>query len=70
LLGASPGASTAAFIAIEVLQRYFGDRLTVDGWLPRLRQIIPTYGIDLKIDTDACRATRADTAPVLGLRTT
>jgi malate dehydrogenase (quinone) len=69
LLGASPGASTAAFIAIEVLEKYFGDRLTEDGWLPKLREIIPTYGIDLKTDANACRRTRADTAPVLGLRT-
>jgi malate dehydrogenase (quinone) len=69
LLGASPGASTAAFIAVEVLQQYFADRLTPDAWLPKLKQIIPTYGIDLKQDADACRRTRADTAPVLGLRT-
>lgn len=67
LLGASPGASTAAFIAIEVLERYFGDHLTVDSWLPRLQQIIPTYGIDLKADADTCRKTRAETALVLGL---
>jgi malate dehydrogenase (quinone) len=65
LLGASPGASTAAFIALEVLQRCFADELTESGWLPRLKAIIPTYGIDLKVDADACRRTRADTAPVL-----
>ena len=64
-LGASPGASTAAFIAMEVLQKCFADRLTADGWLPALRRMIPTYGIDLKQDADACRRTRADTAPVL-----
>jgi malate dehydrogenase (quinone) len=65
LLGASPGASTAASIAIDVLQKCFGDELTEDAWLPRLRAIIPTYGIDLKADAGACRRTRADTAPVL-----
>jgi malate dehydrogenase (quinone) len=68
LLGASPGASTAAFIAIEVLQTCFADRLTPDAWLPKLKAVIPTYGIDLKVDADACRRTRADTAPVLGLQ--
>lgn len=67
LLGASPGASTAAFIAIEVLEKCFADRLTEDGWLPRLREVIPTYGIDLKVDADACRKIRSETAPVLGL---
>jgi malate dehydrogenase (quinone) len=65
LLGASPGASTAAAIAIDVLKKCFGNELTESGWLPRLKTIIPTFGIDLKIDADACRRTRAETAPVL-----
>ena len=65
LLGASPGASTAAFIALEVLQRCFAEHLTESAWLPKLRTVIPTYGIDLKTDAAACRRTRADTARVL-----
>jgi malate dehydrogenase (quinone) len=65
LLGASPGASTAAFIATEVLRTCFADRLTEEGWLPALRRLIPTYGVDLALDADACRKTRADTATVL-----
>ncbi|GAN55718.1 malate dehydrogenase (quinone) [Tanticharoenia sakaeratensis] len=69
LLGASPGASTAAFIAVSLLEKCFADRLTDDAWLPKLRAIIPTYGIDLRTDAEACRRTRAETAPVLGLRT-
>lgn len=69
LLGASPGASTAAFIATEVLHKCFADRLTPDGWLPRLKQIIPTFGVDLRVDADACRAIRAETAAVLNLET-
>lgn len=67
LLGASPGASTAAFIAIGVLQKCFAAELTEAAWLPKLKQIIPTYGIDLKQDADACRRIRAETAPVLEL---
>ena len=67
LLGASPGASTAAFIAIGVLQKRFPDELTESAWLPKLKQIIPSYGIDLKQDADACRRIRAETAPVLKL---
>jgi len=65
LLGASPGASTAAFIAMEVLHTCFAEYLTDEAWLPVLKRIIPTYGIDLKRDADACRRTRADTAAVL-----
>lgn len=68
LLGASPGASTAAFICLEVLQKCFAGRLTQDDWLPKLQQIIPTWGIDLKRDADACRHTREQTAQALGLQ--
>jgi malate dehydrogenase (quinone) len=65
LLGASPGASTAAFIAVGVLEKCFASELTESGWLPKLKEIIPTYGIDLAQDADACRKTRADTAALL-----
>ncbi|MDR3505104.1 MAG: malate dehydrogenase (quinone) [Acidocella sp.] len=68
LLGASPGASTAAFITLEVLKKCFAGRLTEGDWLPKLLQITPTWGIDLKRDADACRHTRALTAQVLGLQ--
>jgi malate dehydrogenase (quinone) len=65
LLGASPGASTAAFIAVGVLQKCFADRLTEGGWLPKLKSMVPTYGIDLTTDADACRKSRSETARVL-----
>jgi malate dehydrogenase (quinone) len=65
LLGASPGASTAAFVAISVLQKYFPDELTASGWLPKLKEIIPSYGVSLIEDADLCRKVRAETAAVL-----
>ncbi len=67
LMGASPGASTAAWVASEVLKRCFAAKLTDEAWLPRLKAMIPTWGVDLKTDAHACRETRARTAPVLGL---
>jgi malate dehydrogenase (quinone) len=66
LLGASPGASTAAFIAVEVLEKCFEKELE-GGWRDQLKRIIPTYGIDLTEDADACRDIRAKTAAVLKL---
>lgn len=66
LLGASPGASTAAFIALNVLQKSFEGELQA-GWLTKLKEIIPTFGIDLKVDAEACRSTRQSTAKTLGL---
>ena len=65
LLGASPGASTAAFVAISVLQKYFPNELTASGWLPKLKEIIPSYGVSLIEDADLCRQVRAETAAVL-----
>ena len=66
LLGASPGASTSAFIALEVLEKCFEKELA-GGWRDRLKTIIPTYGIDLIQDAAATRDIRAQTAAVLGL---
>ena len=66
LLGASPGASTAAFIALNVLQKSFKDQLQ-DGWEAKLKEMIPTFGIDLKVDADACHSIRQSTAKTLGL---
>jgi malate dehydrogenase (quinone) len=67
LLGASPGASTAAFIAIEVLEKCFAQELANGGWLERLKKVIPTYGIDLTRDAVATRNIRATTARLLKL---
>jgi malate dehydrogenase (quinone) len=66
LLGASPGASTAAFIAFQVLEKCFASELA-GGWRDKLKTMIPTYGIDLTQDAAALRDTRAKTAAVLGL---
>jgi malate dehydrogenase (quinone) len=66
LLGASPGASTAAYIAFQVLEKCFASELA-GGWRDKLKTIIPTYGIDLTKDAAATRDTRAKTAAVLGL---
>ncbi|RXZ87588.1 malate:quinone oxidoreductase [Agromyces atrinae] len=65
LLGASPGASTAAPIMLDVLSRCFPDRYA--GWLPRLRELIPAYGTKLNDDPEAARASLDATAAALKL---
>jgi malate dehydrogenase (quinone) len=40
LLDASPGASTAAFIALSVLEKCFAGELTEGRWLAKLRAIV------------------------------
>jgi hypothetical protein len=58
LLGASPGASTAASIAIGVLKKCFKDELTANRWLPKLKEIIPSYGESLIEDAALTRQVR------------
>jgi malate dehydrogenase (quinone) len=44
LLGASPGASTAVSIMLELLQRCFKEELATPEWKNKLTQMIPSYG--------------------------
>ncbi|GAO00888.1 MULTISPECIES: malate:quinone oxidoreductase [Komagataeibacter] len=65
LLGASPGASTAAPIMLTVLQRCFGGRLP--QWESRLREMIPSYGVKLGQDAALCAQVRDRTRAALQL---
>lgn len=67
LLGASPGASTAAPIMLQVLERCFPDRW--QEWQPALRQMVPSAGTELAADPAAARETLTRTARALGLAT-
>ena len=44
LLGASPGASTAVTIMLEVLQRCFKERLASASWQQHLQDLLPSIG--------------------------
>jgi len=46
LLGASPGASTAAPIMLNVLEEVFADKVAGE-WNAKLKEIIPSYGTKL-----------------------
>ena len=46
LLGASPGASTAAPIMLNVLEEVFSDKVAGE-WNAKLKEIIPSYGTKL-----------------------
>ena len=68
LLGASPGASTAAAIMIKVLELCFGKELA-GSWKSKFEEIIPSYGHSLIDDAALTKKVRDDTAAVLGLQT-
>ena len=50
LLGASPGASTAAPIMLHLIEKAFADKVATPEWQERLREIIPSYGQKLNDD--------------------
>ncbi|MGQ7819472.1 malate:quinone oxidoreductase [Metapseudomonas furukawaii] len=59
LLGASPGASTAAPIMLNVLEKTFGDKVRSPEWQARLKAIIPSYGRKLNDDLALTNEIRA-----------
>jgi malate dehydrogenase (quinone) len=65
MLGASPGASTAVWIMLQVIERCFAEKLTVGGWSVKLKELIPSYGQSLIEDAALCQRVRAETAAVL-----
>lgn len=67
LLGASPGASTAVAIMLEVIETCFPDKLQHGDWKQKLQHMIPSYGIPLQQQTELCLQLRDETAAILRL---
>jgi malate dehydrogenase (quinone) len=67
LLGASPGASTATYIMVTMIETVLRDDLVGD-WKAKMGAMIPSYGHDLKQDAAMLKKVRAETASVLGLQ--
>jgi malate dehydrogenase (quinone) len=65
MLGASPGASTAVWIMLQVIERCFRDNLTSKGWANKLKELIPSYGQSLIENPALVQRVRAETAAVL-----
>jgi malate dehydrogenase (quinone) len=65
MLGASPGASTAVSIMVQVIERCFAEKLTSAGWSDKLKKLIPSYGQSLAENAALCQRVRAETAAVL-----
>jgi malate dehydrogenase (quinone) len=47
LLGASPGASTATSIMLELLDKCFPEKMQTPEWQSALKKMIPSYGTQL-----------------------
>ena len=66
LLGASPGASTAVHVMIDVLDRCFPQYM--NEWEPKLTEMVPSYGKSLSEHQDLLNEIHSSTARTLGLK--
>ncbi|RXT13711.1 malate:quinone oxidoreductase [Ammoniphilus sp. CFH 90114] len=65
LLGASPGASTAVSVMLEVMKKCFPQH--INAWEPKLKEMIPSYGVSLMTKPELIEEIHASTAQTLGL---
>lgn len=68
LLGASPGASTAAPIMLHLMETVFKDKVSTPQWQAKLKTIIPSYGTKLNGNVEATQQELQYTSEVLGLK--
>ncbi|MET4056207.1 malate dehydrogenase (quinone) [Pantoea agglomerans] len=69
LLGASPGASTAAPIALSVMQKVFPEEFKSAEWQAKIHKMIPGYGQKLNDNVPMLQQVWNDTAATLQLTT-
>ncbi|MEG3111942.1 malate dehydrogenase (quinone) [Pantoea sp. T14] len=67
LLGASPGASTAAPIALSVVQKLFPEQFKTPEWQEKVHKFVPSYGKKLNDDAALAQSVWDDTAATLQL---
>jgi malate dehydrogenase (quinone) len=67
LLGASPGASTAVSIMIDLIDRCFKDQLASPAWQEKLKVMIPSFGQALNENPTLLAETRKNTSEILKL---
>lgn len=67
LLGASPGASTAVAIMLDLLNRCFPEKLKTEAWQSKLKEMIPAYGKSLNEDPELCDKIKKETSEILKL---
>lgn len=67
LLGASPGASTAVSIMLNVLETCFPEQMKSSTWKTKLIEILPSYGQSLIQDAILCKKIRTYTTSILKL---
>lgn len=65
LLGASPGASTAVHVMLEIINKCFPQH--IKEWEPKIKEMIPSYGVPLMENPELLHDIHTSTAETLGL---
>jgi malate dehydrogenase (quinone) len=65
LLGASPGASTAVHAMLEIFEKCFPEQ--INNWEPKIKEMIPSYGVSLMENPELLREVHTTTAETLQL---
>ncbi|MUG84908.1 malate:quinone oxidoreductase [Paenibacillus timonensis] len=68
LLGASPGASTAVQVMLEVIEKCFPQQY--ETWKPKIKEMIPSFGYSLSENPDLFQSVHRATSQALGLSET
>ncbi|MGJ9459146.1 malate dehydrogenase (quinone) [Oceanobacillus sp. CF4.6] len=65
LLGASPGASTAVHVMLEIMERCFPEHL--NEWEPKIKEMVPSYGVSLSENPEMYQEIQTFIEQTLGL---
>lgn len=65
LLGASPGASTAVSVFLDMMKKCFPQQMP--AWEPKMKEMIPSYGVSLAKNPELFATIQSATAQALGL---
>ncbi|MFJ8265992.1 malate:quinone oxidoreductase [Peribacillus asahii] len=65
LLGASPGASTAVHVMLDIIKKCFPQHM--NEWEPKLKEMIPSYGMKLAENPELFQELHNSTSQALGL---
>lgn len=68
LLGASPGASTAVSIMVELIGKCFPEQFNSPQWQEKIKVMIPSFGQNLNENPELLASLRNKTAEVLKLK--
>lgn len=66
LLGASPGASVAVRVMLDVVEKIYPQHFA--SWQSEIKKLVPSFGVDLNSDATLAAESLSKTAKALGLR--